>query len=66
VRAPPDGTGDGGAARVPVGTKVRDVLADLAGSERPVGVVGEDGELVGLVDRAVALRVVAGVDDGER
>ncbi len=62
VMAPLDGLVDGVASRVPVGTKVRDVLADLARSERPVGVVDESGELVGLIDRSTALRLVAGID----
>ena len=62
VMAPLDGLVDGVASRVPVGTKVRDVLADLAGSDRPVGVVDDAGELVGLVDRSTALRLVAGID----
>ena len=48
---------------MPTGTKVRDVLADLARSDRPVGVVDADGQVVGTVDRVAALRVVAGVDD---
>ena len=36
------------------------MLADLARSERPVGVVDGDGLVVGTVDRVAALRVVAG------
>ena len=31
-------------------------------SDRPVGVVDDDGELVGVVDRSTALRLVAGID----
>ena len=65
VMAPLDGLVDGVASRVPVGTKVRDVLADLARSDRPVGVVDDAGELVGLVDRSTALRLVAGIDAGD-
>ena len=45
---------------VPVGTKVGAVLGDLARSEQPVAVVDDDGQVVGTVDRATALRVVAG------
>ena len=47
VMAPPDGAVDRLVTRVPVGTKVRDVLADLARSDRPVGVVDDGGTLVG-------------------
>jgi len=50
------------AATVPLGARVADVLADLARSEDPVGVVDGDGHVVGIVDRAAALRVVAGID----
>ena len=39
------------------------MLADLARSDRPVGVVDAEGQVVGTVDRVAALRVVAGVDD---
>ena len=64
VMTPADAsTVDGFAARVPTGTRVRDVLADLAHSDRPVGVVDAEGHVVGTVDRVAALRVVAGVDD---
>ena len=43
VMAPLDGARSTGvASRVPVGTKVRDVLADLARSDRPVGVVDDE------------------------
>ncbi len=51
---------DGFAARVPVGTKVGAVLGDLARSEHPVAVVDDDDHVLGTVDRATALRVVAG------
>ena len=48
VMAPLDGRSTapstGSSPRVPVGTKVRDVLADLARSDRPVGVVDDDGD----------------------
>jgi glycine betaine/proline transport system ATP-binding protein len=65
VMAPPDGRVDGLASRVPVGTKVGAVLADLAASDRPVGVVDDDGAVLGVIDRTAALRVVAGVDGAD-
>ena len=57
---------DGLAAVVPVGTKIRDVMGYLAGSDRPVGVVDDDGTLVGSVDRTAALLVVAGDGRADR
>ncbi|MGH9271066.1 MAG: quaternary amine ABC transporter ATP-binding protein, partial [Ilumatobacteraceae bacterium] len=62
VMAPPDGPRDW-IAEVPLGTRVRDVLGALARGERPVAVVDDGGEVVGCVDRAIALRVVAGADE---
>jgi glycine betaine/proline transport system ATP-binding protein len=53
---------DGYSARVPVGTKVRDVMGRLAHHERPVAVIDGDGVVVGTVDRVAALRLVAGED----
>jgi len=60
----PDGgpDGNGFSARVPIGTKVRDVLARLAHHDLPVGVIDGDGRIVGSVDRTAALRLVAGED----
>lgn len=53
---------EGPMVTVPLGTRVHDVLADLARSDVPVGVVDGEGCVVGTVDRAAALRVVAGID----
>ena len=50
----------------PLGTKIRDVMGYLAGSDRPVGVVDDDGTLVGSVDRTAALLVVAGDGRSDR
>ena len=50
------------AGSVPVGTKVRDVVKMLAGSEYPVQVVGAAGATVGTIDRAAVLQVIAGED----
>ncbi|MDQ3738484.1 MAG: betaine/proline/choline family ABC transporter ATP-binding protein [Actinomycetota bacterium] len=68
VAAGASGT-NGCSARVPLGTKVRDVMGRLAHHDLPVGVVDDKGTLVGTVDRIAALRLVAGedvlnVDDG--
>ncbi|MGI9028707.1 MAG: quaternary amine ABC transporter ATP-binding protein [Ilumatobacteraceae bacterium] len=67
VMAPLDGTADDNddafVAVVALGTTVRDVLGALARSDRPVGVADGEGRVVGVVDRATALRVVAGADD---
>jgi glycine betaine/proline transport system ATP-binding protein len=57
-----DGAPDGYCARVPVGTKVRDVMGRLARQELPVAVVDSTGAVVGTVDRIAALRLVAGED----
>jgi glycine betaine/proline transport system ATP-binding protein len=51
-------------ARVPSGTKVRDVMRYLVDSNLPVAVVDHDGVVIGVVDRVAALTVVAGEDDG--
>lgn len=53
---------DGYSARVPVGTKIRDVMGRLAHHDLPVGVIDESGKLVGTVDRVAALRLLAGED----
>jgi len=45
--------------RVEVGTTVRDAVPVLAGSEKPIVAV-ENGEVVGVVDRAAALQAIAG------
>lgn len=49
-------------ATVPVGTKVRDVVAEVATSDLPVGVVDVLGRVIGTIDRAAVLRVIAGDD----
>jgi len=53
---------DGFSARVPLGTKVRDVMGRLAHHDLPVAVVDGGGTVVGTVDRVAALRLVAGED----
>jgi glycine betaine/proline transport system ATP-binding protein len=63
IMTPVDGVIPAGCgARVPLGTKVRDVMGRLARDERPVGVVDAEGHIVGTVDRVAALRLVAGED----
>ena len=63
IMSPVDGTAsDGLSARVPLGTKVRDVMGRLAHNDLPVGVVDGEGRVVGTVDRVAALRLVAGED----
>jgi glycine betaine/proline transport system ATP-binding protein len=63
IMSPVDGAaGDGYCARVPLGTKVRDVMGRLAHNDLPVGVVDDKGRVVGTVDRVAALRLVAGED----
>ncbi len=47
---------------VPVGTKVRDVVAEVAGSELPVRIVDANGVTVGSIDRVTVLAVIAGGD----
>ncbi|MGZ4291430.1 MAG: quaternary amine ABC transporter ATP-binding protein [Gaiellaceae bacterium] len=48
--------------RVPVTTTVRDVVAQLAQSERPVLAIDGD-RVVGVVDREAVLRAIAGEED---
>ena len=55
--AAPDDPLDG--PRVEVSTTVRDAVPVLAGSEKPILAV-DNGEVVGLVDRAAALKAIAG------
>ncbi len=50
------------AATVPIGTKVRDVVTHVAGSELPVLIVDADGLPVGSIDRSTVLSVIAGED----
>ena len=51
------------AGSVAVGTKVREIVALLAGSSLPVGVTDEHGSFVGSVDRGAVLQVIAGQDN---
>ncbi len=60
VMAPGDGAC---AGEVRPGTKVRDVVSLLAGSELPVAVVDDGGSRLGVVDRAHVLAVIAGEGD---
>ena len=63
IMTPVDGVvTDGFSARVPLGTKVRDVMGRLAHNDLPVGVIDGEGRIVGTVDRVAALRLVAGED----
>jgi glycine betaine/proline transport system ATP-binding protein len=63
IMTPVDGVvPDDYSARVPLGTKVRDVMGRLAHHDLPVGVVDGEGRVVGTVDRVAALRLVAGED----
>jgi glycine betaine/proline transport system ATP-binding protein len=63
IMTPVDGVlNDGFSARVPLGTKVRDVMGRLAHNDLPVGVIDGEGRIVGTVDRVAALRLVAGED----
>jgi len=57
MRAPEPGELDG--PRLPVGTTVRRAVQVIVASERPVCAV-EDGEVVGVVDRAAVLEAIAG------
>ena len=55
--------GDGACAgEVGPGTKVRDVVPMLAGSDLPVAVVDGGGARLGVVDRTAVLAVIAGED----
>ncbi len=49
-------------ASVPGDTKVRDVVAHVATSDLPVGVLDQHGTIVGSVDRLAVLEVIAGDD----
>ena len=61
MRARTDGDVAGDVAgAVTVGTKVRDVVAMLARTDRPVAVVDSSGARVGLVGRDEVLSVIAG------
>jgi glycine betaine/proline transport system ATP-binding protein len=66
IMTPVDGidgvVANGYSARVPMGTKVRDVMGRLAHHDLPVAVVDDGGSVVGTVDRVAALRLVAGED----
>jgi glycine betaine/proline transport system ATP-binding protein len=63
IMTPVDGVlTDGFSARVPLGTKVRDVMGRLAHNDLPVGVIDGEGRVIGTVDRVAALRLVAGED----
>lgn len=61
VMGPPI-TGDY-AGTVPTGTKVRDVVKLVAGSDRPVRVVDGTGATVGAIDRVGVLHTIAGEDE---
>jgi glycine betaine/proline transport system ATP-binding protein len=58
MRPPEPGEGDDGPA-LDVRTVVRDAVPVIAASERPVRAI-EDGRVVGVVDRAMALEAIAG------
>ena len=60
MRPPAPGEADDGPA-LDVRTTVRDAVAVIAASERPVRVV-EDGRVVGIVDRVMVLEAIAGVN----
>jgi glycine betaine/proline transport system ATP-binding protein len=49
-------------AHVTPATKIRTVIPALVGSDLPVAVVADDGALIGSIDKATALTVVAGAD----
>jgi glycine betaine/proline transport system ATP-binding protein len=61
IMGPPHAGGHG--TLVAVGTKVRDVMAELVKHDLPVGVVDASGAVVGSVDRVAALALVAGEPD---
>ena len=50
------------AGTVPLTTKVRDVVAQVAASPLPVHVVDAEGAVVGSIDRVTVLSVIAGAD----
>jgi len=60
VMTPSDGAVSG---QVHHGTKVRDVVHLLAGTDLPVAVVDDQGARLGVVDRTAVLAVIAGEDD---
>jgi glycine betaine/proline transport system ATP-binding protein len=60
MRDPEPGETDGPA--LPVETTVRDAVAVIAGSERPVRAIN-DGKVVGVVDRTAVLNAIAGEGD---
>jgi glycine betaine/proline transport system ATP-binding protein len=57
----PAAAGEDDGPRLPVATTIRDAVATIASSERPVCAV-EDGRVVGVVDRTAVLRAIAGED----
>jgi glycine betaine/proline transport system ATP-binding protein len=59
MRDPQPGEDDGPA--LPVETTVRNAVAVIAGSDRPVRAV-DDGKVVGVVDRVAVLEAIAGED----
>jgi glycine betaine/proline transport system ATP-binding protein len=63
IMRPPNEANGSVAGDVVEGTKVRDVVTLLAGSELPVAVVDEAGRRVGVVTRSDALGVIAGEDE---
>jgi glycine betaine/proline transport system ATP-binding protein len=60
VMSPPNEANGAVSGDVPAGTKVRDVVALLAGSDLPVAVVDAGGTRLGVVTRSDALGVIAG------
>lgn len=48
------------SGEVSSGTKIRDVVVMLARTDLPVGVIGANGDRIGIVGRAQALAVIAG------
>ena len=58
----PAAAGEEDGPRLPVATTIRDAVATIASSERPVCAV-EDERVVGVVDRTAVLRAIAGEED---
>jgi glycine betaine/proline transport system ATP-binding protein len=58
----PAAAGEEDGPRLPVATTIRDAVATIASSERPVCAV-EDGAVVGVVDRTAVLRAIAGDEE---
>jgi glycine betaine/proline transport system ATP-binding protein len=56
--------GESDGPRLDVGTTVRKAVPLIAGSERPVCAV-ENGQVVGVVDKAAVLTAIAGEGDGD-